>query len=397
MSNSSFRQRLLEVFAVFAKLGTISFGGPAAHIALMQRELVEKRGWLDRQTFLDLNSISQLIPGPNSTELAIHIGYRRAGWAGLVVAGVSFILPAMLIVSVLALVYQKYAMLPFMQYLMSGIKPVVVAIIAHAVWLLAKSAVKNRTLLIVTISSFALMWLGVNELLMIAAAGALYLLWEQRQAMRNRFFASPGALALLLLASTQTITKADKGDGTVLHSADGLTLSQMFITFLKIGTVLYGSGYVLIAYLQTDFVERFGALTQQQLLDAVTIGQFTPGPLFTTATFIGYVLHGFQGAWLATLAIFLPAFLFVALVAPWVARLRSNRLIATALDAINCASLAFIALVALALCADLTGTFWQPTLAVLTLFLLLRYTWNSAWFVLGGAVVGAFGYWLNVL
>jgi chromate transporter len=298
---------------------------------------------------------------------------------------------------VLAFVYQKYAMLPFMQHLMSGIKPVVVAIIAHAVWLLAKSAVKNRALLIVTISSFALMWLGVNELLMIAAAAALYLLWEHRQAIRNRFFASPWTTALLLIASAQTVTKADKGTGAVLQSADSLTLSQMFITFLKIGAVLYGSGYVLIAYLQTDFVERFGALTQQQLLDAVTIGQFTPGPLFTTATFIGYVLHGFQGAWLATLAIFLPAFLFVALVAPWVARLRSNRWIATALDAINCASLAFIALVALALCADLTGTFWQPALAVLTLFLLLRYTWNSAWFVLGGAAIGAFGYWLNVL
>jgi chromate transporter len=391
-------QRLLEVFAVFAKLGAISFGGPAAHIALMERELVQKRAWIDRQTFLDLNSISQLIPGPNSTELAIHIGYRRAGWAGLVVAGISFVLPAMLIVTLLAFVYEQYAMLPFMQYMMAGIKPVVVAIIAHAVWLLGKSAIKNQALFLLTICSFVAMWFGLHELLTIALAGVIYLIWEQRSTIRTRFFSSPlAASALLISAATDTLTRSGEAAGAPLQQVDGMTLSQMFWTFLKIGAVLYGSGYVLIAYLQTDFVERFGALSPQQLLDAITIGQFTPGPLFTTATFIGYMLHGFDGAWLATVAIFLPAFLFVALVAPWVSRLRGNRFIATTLDAINCASLAFIALIATTLCADLAGNIWQPLLAIITLLLLLRYSWNSAWLVLGGAAIGAGSFLLTSL
>jgi chromate transporter len=373
-------QRLLEVFAVFATLGSISFGGPAAHIALMERELVQKRNWLDRQSFLDLLSLSQLIPGPNSTELAIHIGYRRAGWGGLIVAGIAFIVPAMLIVALLAYLYQTYAMLPAMQNIMFGIKPVIVAIIIHSVWLLAKSAVKNRTLAIIAMLSYGALVLGWHELLVIAVAGIGYLLLQKWRAHAKT---SLHPFSIVMAASTLVMS-------TSANANTHFSLSDLFLTFLKIGAVLYGSGYVLIAFLQNDFVERFGVLSQQQLIDAVTIGQFTPGPLFTTATFIGYLTHGFNGAWLATLAIFLPAFVFVALIAPWSHQLRKYQALAWLLDGINVASLAFIAFVSFGLFQHVMSD-WQSLLAVgLTLVLLLRFSWNAAWYVLAGGLIGFF-------
>ncbi len=385
--NRTIWQRLLEVFAVFAKLGTISFGGPAAHIALMERELVQQRQWLDRQTFLDLLAVSQLIPGPNSTELAIHIGYRRAGWLGLLAAGVSFILPAMVIVALLAYVYQAYAMLPIMQQVMYGIKPVIVAIVLHAIWLMAKTAVKNRVLAGLALASFVALWLGVHELLVLPAVALLY--WLQQSAGQAAARLRSSVWALLPLTAW-----AATAGGTPSKLADPFSMSQMFWVFLKIGAVLYGSGYVLLAYLQADFVERYGALSAQQLLDAVTIGQFTPGPLFTTATFVGYLLHGFPGAWLATVAIFLPAFVFVALISPWTANMRANRHVSLALDGINVASLAFMAVVTVILGRDALVDPISVGLGCAALFVLLRYQWNSAWLVLIGAVCGVGIGWL---
>jgi chromate transporter len=378
--NRLYWQRLLEVIAVFAKMGTISFGGPAAHIALMERELVQQKKWLDRQTFLDLLAVSQLIPGPNSTELAIHIGYRRAGWFGLLAAGVSFILPAMLLVAALAFVYEKYALLPMMQHVMYGIKPVIVAVILHALWLLAKTAVKNRSLAILALAAFAALWFGVHELLVLPAVALLYWLQQTVGDASARLRSSGWALLPLTVWASSTVAPA--------KIQDPFSMSQMFWVFLKIGAVLYGSGYVLLAYLQADFVERYGALSAQQLLDAVTIGQFTPGPLFTTATFVGYLLHGFPGAWLATVAIFLPAFIFVALLSPWTANMRANRHVSLALDGINVASLAFMGVVTVVLGRDVLLDPLSVGLTCAALFVLLRYQWNSAWLVLAGAVCG---------
>jgi chromate transporter len=381
----SLTQRLLEVFAVFFKLGAISFGGPAAHIALMERELVQKKQWLDRQTFLDLVSLSQLIPGPNSTELAIHIGYKRAGWLGLIVAGIAFIVPAMLIVLALAILYVKYATLPQMENIFYGIQPVIVAIIAQAVWLLAKMAIKDRALALLACLSFILIWLGLQELIVLVGAGIVYLLWKKYDDQSHRLSAHP-SFFLFFSVNMLNSTAHDGGTG----------IQQMFWTFLKIGAVLYGSGYVLVAYLQSDFVERTAALEPQQLLDAITVGQFTPGPLFTTATFIGYILHGLNGAWLATLAIFLPAFLFVALIAPWSAKLRQHRALSFLLDGINVASLAFLAWVACSFAVQITSDVWQIVLALISLFLLIKYNWNSVWFVLVGGIFGLiFGVFLT--
>lgn len=384
-------QRLLEVFAVFAKLGLISFGGPAAHIALMERELVQKRKWLDRQTFLDLNSVSQFIPGPNSTELAIHIGYKRAGWLGLVAAGVAFIMPAMIVVAVIAAFYVQYAALPQVEQMFYGIKPVIAAIIVHAVWLLAKSAVKNTALAVIGQLSLAAIWFGVYELVVLAAAGIGYWLWQTRQTRKTTTLGlHPASFLLPITAISGTLlAKA----GTPLAATGNISPETVFWTFVKIGAVLYGSGYVLYAYLQTDFVTRLGAITEQQLIDAVTIGQFTPGPLFTTATFIGYLLHGYGGAVLATIAIFLPAFLFVALIAPWTEQIRRRPALAVILDGVNVGSLAFIAFIAGSLLQTVATDGLQLTIAVISFVCLLRFPWNSAWYVLAGA---AFGLLLSV-
>ncbi len=380
-------RRILELLRVFARLGVISFGGPAAHIALMERELVQKRDWLDHQTFLDMLSISQLIPGPNSTELAIHIGYKRAGWLGLVAAGIAFIVPAMVIVACLAFLYERYAMLPILQNMLLGIKPVIVAIIAHSVWQLAKSAVKNRHLAIVAACSLLFLAFGVHELLTILLAGLVYWAWMRWRGAAGGTHLHPatGFTALAMFAGSAFGTTSSLA---AKNMTSFFPLSELFWTFLKIGAVLYGSGYVLIAYLQRDFVDRLGVLTQQQLLDAVTIGQFTPGPLFTTATFIGYLTHGFSGAWLATLAIFLPAFVFVAIVAPWMVKLRANAQLAQLLDGINCASLAFIAWIGFTLVRDIATQPLQLIIASAAFLLMLRFSWNSAWYVLVGAIIG---------
>lgn len=376
-------RRLAEVAAVFLKLGTIAFGGPAAHIAMMNQECVQKRKWVDQETFLDLLGAANLIPGPNSTELAIHLGFRRAGWPGLLLAGTCFILPAMLIVLAFAAAYTTFGTLPQFSSILYGIKPVILAIVLHALWGLARSAVKNRLTAWLGAIVLLLALLGVHEIILLVAAGAMAALITHRQRLRGRFFSfAPG----FLLLSASALTPS--------HAAPG-TLGRLFWLFLKIGSVLYGSGYVLLAFLQADFVDRWGAISAQQLLDAVAIGQFTPGPVFTTATFVGYLIAGTPGALLATLGIFLPAFLFVALVTPFINRLRQSPWTSPILDGVNVASLVLMAIVTARLGFASVIDPFTAVLGAVSLLLLVRYKLNSAWLVLGGGVFGVIGQFLH--
>jgi chromate transporter len=374
MSNE---RRLKEVALVFLKLGTVAFGGPAAHIAMMEEELVRRRKWVDRQTFVDLMGAANLIPGPNSTELAIHLGLKRAGWPGLIVAGACFIVPSTLIVLILAMLYVRYGYLPVTASVLYGIKPVIIAVILHALWSLHATAWKNRYTIIVTIATLVLGALGVHEVLLIGLSGVFVMIAANWQRLRSHFFAASPVLAPLLFAAAPAHV-----------SAAPATLGKLFWLFLKIGSVLYGSGYVLLAFLESDFVDRWGVLTARQLLDAVAIGQFTPGPLFTTATFIGYLIAGTPGALLATLGIFLPAFLFVALTAPWVAKLRQSPWTAPLLDGVNASSIAFMAIVTAKLGASTLIDWLSVAIGAISYFLLVRYKINSAWLVLGGGVLG---------
>jgi chromate transporter len=343
---------LAELARLFLKLGAIAFGGPAAHIAMMHREVVERRGWLTPQEFLDLVSAAHLIPGPNSTELAIHIGRRRAGWPGLLAAGVCFILPAALIVTACAWSYTRYGALPQVAGLLAGVKPVIIAIVLVAVRDLAPAALRSPLALAVAVVAFALALAGVHELLILLLAG------------------------LAGLARRATLAAAPFG------------LWPLFWFFAKVGSVLYGSGYVLLAFLRGDLVERWGWLSESQLLDAIAVGQFTPGPLFTTATFIGFLLAGAPGAAVATIGIFLPAFVFVSLSAPLLPRLRQSPAAACVLDAVNAASVALMAAVTLELGRSVLLDGPGLLLLLLSGALLLRYRINSAWLVAGGAVIG---------
>ena len=363
--------RLSELAWLFLKLGTTGFGGPAAHVAMMQREVVEQRGWLTHEQFLDLVSATNLIPGPNSTELAIHIGRERRGWAGLVVAGACFILPAMLIVLGLAVAYTRYGTLPAVDGVLYGIKPVIIAVVVQALWTLGRTAVKSMWLGAVGAGAFAAVLLGVHELLILAAAGGLVAL--ARGVVPRVGTASWLPFPLLAAGASGTAS---------------VGLGSLFGVFLKIGAVLFGSGYVLIAFLRADLVERLHWLTEPQLLDAIAVGQVTPGPVFTTATFIGYLLGGAGGAAVATLGIFLPAFVFVAISAPLIPRLRRSAFAGAMLDGINVASLALMAAVTIAIGrASLVDV---PTIAIAVAgaVLLIRYKISSVWLVVVGAIAG---------
>ncbi|HKC82599.1 MAG TPA: chromate efflux transporter [bacterium] len=354
-----------DVATLFLKLGTIAFGGPAAHIAMMREEVVRRRRWISDERFMDLLGATNLIPGPNSTEMAIHLGYLRAGWPGLIAGGVCFIVPAMLIVFVCAWLYVRYGARPEAGWLLYGVKPVIIAVVAQAMWGLLRSAVKGPILAVIGAAVLALSLLGANEIALLLGGGVI---------------------AVLLT------TVGIRGVAAPLGLGAGVGLTTLFLVFLKIGSVLYGSGYVLLAFLRSDFVERLGWLTDQQLLDAVAVGQFTPGPVFTTATFIGYVLGGVPGAALATLGIFLPSFVFVALSHPLIPKLRASRRAGAFLDGVNVAALGLMAAVTWQLgrvaIVDPTTT----ALALIALALLLRFRLNSAWLVLGGAAVGALLY-----
>jgi len=377
---------LRELAALFLKLGTIAFGGPAAHIAMMEDEVVRRRRWLTREAFLDFLGATNLIPGPNSTELAIHIGRERAGWPGLLVAGICFILPAALIVTALAWVYVRFGSLPTAEAVLYGVKPVVIAIVLRALWGLGATAIKTPALAALGVGAVAAAALGVHELLVLGVAALIMASQQLISGARG-----PHAAVPVLFGAGQMIRDSAGPVVGTLAGAAAFSLSSLFWIFLKIGAVLFGSGYVLLAFLRADLVERLGWLTQQQLLDAIAVGQVTPGPVFTTATFIGYLLGRGPGAVVATVGIFLPAFVFVALSGFLVPRLRRSRVAGAALDGVNAASLALMAVVSWQLGRSAIVDPVTAGLAILTLGLLLRYRMNSAWLILGGALIGLAG------
>jgi chromate transporter len=373
---------LPELALLFLRLGATAFGGPAAHIAMMEDEVVRRRQWLTREEFLDLLGATNLIPGPNSTELAIHLGHRRAGWSGLLVAGTCFILPAFLLVSAIGWAYTRFGQLPRVEHLLYGVKPVIIAVVLQALWGLTRGAAKTRLLAVVGVACVALGLLGVNELLLLVLAGGFVTLWRGVARRREGGGAAPPAVKAL-------VPGLPLGGGVVAATAaSSFDLGSLFLFFLKVGSVLYGSGYVLLAFLRADLVERWGWLTEAQLLDAVAVGQVTPGPVFTTATFIGYVLGGASGAVVATVGIFLPAFFFVAVSGPLVPRLRRSWVAGAFLDGVNVASLALMATVTWQLGNAALVDMWTVGIALVSAVLLVHYRVNSAWLVLGGAAVG---------
>jgi len=387
-ASSSGRAPVGEVAAFFLRLGTTAFGGPAAHVAIMEDEVVRRRGWLSREKFLDLLGASSLIPGPSSSELAIHIGYQRAGWAGLVVAGCCFILPAALMVTAIAWAYVRLGRLPAMSAVLYGVKPVVIAVIVQALWGLGRTAVKTRFMGLVGLVSIGLSALGLHPILLLLIAGSAVVLANSTKSSLR----SGGGASLASLASSRrfvpgpcALTAATAG---VAAMTARLSLGSLFLVFLKTGAVVFGSGYVLLAFLRADLVVHRGWLTDSQLLDAVAVGQLTPGPVFTTATFIGYVLGGLPGALVATIAIFLPAFLLVAASGPLVPRIRGSKIAGSFLDGVNVASLALMAVVAWQLGRASLIDIETGLLAAASVVALWRFRMNSAWLILTGASLG---------
>ena len=368
---------IAELAALFLRLGTTAFGGPAAHIAMMRDEVVRRRAWLTDAEFLDLLGATNLIPGPNSTEMAIHIGYRRHGWRGLLVAGLCFIVPACLMVSALAWIYTRYGRTPQAGWLLYGISPVIIAIIAEAVWRLGKSAVKGVLPALVGLSALALSLGGINELALLGAGAVVMVVGRFA-----RTATITGAVVALWSMSASAVTAVTTG------SVVPVTLTRLALFFLKVGSILFGSGYVLLAFLRADLAERWGWLTDQQLLDAIAIGQITPGPVFTTATFIGYLLAGWVGAALATVGIFAPGFVFVAITQPLIPHLRSSRVAGVLLDGVIVASLGLMAAVAWRLARTAITDVPSALLAIAAAVLLVTARPNSTWLILGGAGAG---------
>jgi chromate transporter len=374
--------RIAELAWLFLKLGATAFGGPAAHVAMMDDEIVRRRRWLSREEFLDLLGATQLIPGPNSTEMAIHIGRRRAGWPGLFVAGAAFILPATLLTMGIGWLYLRAGTLPQVQGILYGIKPVILVVVLQALWALGRTALKTRFLAALAAAALAASFGGVHELLLLLGAGLV--------AAVGPGWRRPGAAGAVLhgLTIAQSSTSATAAAATA-SGAVPFGVWPLFLFFLKVGSVLFGSGYVLLAFLRADLVQRFGWMTDSQLLDAVAVGQMTPGPVFTTATFVGHVLGGPWAALAATAGIFAPAFLFVALSAPLVPRLRRSRRAGAVLDGVNAASLALMAAVTLRLAPAALSDWPAVLIAFVAAVLLLRLRINSAWLVLAGAIAGA--------
>ena len=372
-ANLFLSQRLAEVAKLFFKLGVTAFGGPAAHIGIIHDETVKRRKWLTDGEFLDLVGATNLIPGPNSTEMAIHIGFLRAGWPGLLVGGACFILPAMFIVLFLAWVYVHFGTAPQAGWLLYGIKPAVIAVIIQAIWNLGPKAVKGTLTAAVAACVIILYFLGVNEIVMLFAGGLIATLIANWRRLRGNVV---GAFLIPL------------GSVSLPQVSIPFNLPVLFLTFLKIGVVLYGSGYVLLAFLRADFVVRFGWLTDQQLIDAVAIGQLTPGPILTTATFIGFVLGGTPGAILATVGIFLPSFIFVAIANPLIPRLRRSVWFSALLDGVNVASLGLMAAVTWQLGRASLIDPLTILIALVCLVLLIRFRVNSTWLIAGGALTG---------
>ena len=371
---------LRELALLFLRLGTTAFGGPAAHIAMMEDEVVRRRSWLTREEFLDLLGATNLIPGPNSTEMAIHIGHRRRGWKGLIVAGTSFILPAMLIVMAIAWAYVRYRSLPQVAGILYGVKPVIIAIVVQAMWSLGRTALKTKLLAAVGIAGVILTFLGIHELIILCGGGLmLALLNLVKQRNLKGHMSAPVSTSPLTLLFQSSIPSA---------AAATFSLWWLFVFFLKVGAVLYGSGYVLLAFIRADLVERWHWLTESQLLDAIAVGQVTPGPVFTTATFVGYVLGDSKGAVVATVGIFLPAFVFVALSGPLVPKIRNSPTAGAFLDGVNAAAMSLMLVVTYQLARAALIDVTTISLALLSAVLLFRFRVNSAWLVLGGALAG---------
>jgi chromate transporter len=372
-----------EIALVFLKLGTIAFGGPAAHLAMMEEEFVRRRQWITQAEFLDRLATANLIPGPSSTEVAIFVGQLKRGWRGLIVAGCCFIIPAAVIVSVIAWAYVRFGSLPRVEGILRAIKPAVVAIVIQALWKLGRTGVRTTLLAAIAVLATVLSFLGVSPVLVLVFAG---LVSAAALAMKNRRTGA-GVLALTKIVGLPKVA-AGAMAVAALGAAFPIGLARLFWSFLKIGSVVFGSGYVLLAFLQTEFVERLHWLTDKQLIDAVAVGQFTPGPLFTTATFIGYVVAGWAGAVVATVGIFLPGFVLVAVSGPLIPRLRRSAAAAAGLDGVVAGSLALMAVVTWQL-GKASIVDWT-TLAVfgVSLIALLRLRVNSAWVVAAAAVVG---------
>jgi chromate transporter len=341
---------------------------------MMHDEVVKRRKWLDEQEFLDLLGATNLIPGPNSTEMAIHISYKRAGWRGLILGGMSFIVPAMLIVLGLAWLYVQYGSYPQVDWLLYGIKPVVIAIVLQALWSLGRKAIKDWLTAVMVLIVIGLYWAGINEIGLLFGGGFVLLLLKNINNFPLKKVAGVAVPGSLLAITSQAVS--------------GVQLPLLFFTFLKIGSILYGSGYVLLAFLRADFVVHLGWLTDQQLIDAIAIGQVTPGPVFTTATFIGYILAGLPGALLATLGIFLPSFVFVALSSPLIPKLRNSKFFGSLLDGVNATSLGLMAAVLVQLGRSSLTDPVTILIGLISAILLIRYRVNSTWLILGGGLIG---------
>lgn len=365
--------RLREVAGLFLKLGAISFGGPAAHIALMEQEVVCKRGWLTREHFLDLLAATNLVPGPNATEMAIHIGFVRAGWPGLLAGGVAFIIPAFLISLALSVIYVRFGRLPQGAALFYGINPAVVAIILTATYRLGQAALKDKRSIAVSAACLVAAMLGANEVVVLLAAGLTGVL----------MYAPPASGRFLALAINPGLA--------LLPPAIALfddRLIRLALFFLKVGALLFGSGMVLFAFIQRDIVVNYGWLTQQQLLDAIAVGQMTPGPVLSSATFIGYLVAGWPGAGVSTLAVFAPSFVIVALMGPWIPRLRQWPAAQAFLRGVNAAVVALILAVSLALFRAAIVDMWTAAILIAGLAALLRFRLDTFWLVLAGAAAG---------
>jgi len=381
MTDSTPRHRLLEVFGLFLKLGTISFGGPAAHIALMEQEVVRKRNWLSREHFLDLLAATNLVPGPNATEMAIHIGYIHTGWPGLIAGGVAFIVPAFLISLVLAVIYVHFGMLPQGAALFYGINPAVIAIILVATYRLGRTALKDKRAIALSVTCLAAALMGINEVTVLLAAGVAGILLYApiRKSLPAWLVVAWGPLTVSLPQAAAWL------DDRLLRLA---------LFFLKVGTLIFGSGMVLFAFIQRDVVTSYGWLTQQQLLDAIAVGQMTPGPVLSSATFIGYLVAGWPGAVVSTLAVFAPSFVIITLIGPWIPRLRQSPVIQAFLRGVNAGVVALILAVSVALFRSAIVDVWTVLILVVGLVALLRFRVDTLWLVAGGAVAGLIHYLL---
>ncbi|MGA7721304.1 MAG: chromate efflux transporter [Ignavibacteriaceae bacterium] len=378
--------KLREIALLFLKLGTTAFGGPVAHIAMMEEEIVKKREWISHERFLDLLGATNLIPGPNSTEMAISIGYLKAGWKGLIIAGVCFIIPASLITLGLAYIYNLYGNTPAFAPCMAGMHPAIIAVIFISIYRLSKPKIKDHFAILIIIAVTLLNLAGLDEILLLVCAGVMGIGWELRDKIMK------GVSSIILLNISILIP------GIILRvnslkPANGITYPRLFLFFLKVGSVLYGGGYVLVAYLQGGLVESRHWLSHAQLLDAIAVGQFTPGPVLSTATFIGYILKGVPGAIIATIAIFLPSFVFVLLVGSFFMKIRKFKAASGFLNGVNAAALGLMLSVALLFAKSTLNNINAILILLAAIILLLIKKVNVVWIIIGSAAMG----WLLAL